>query len=62
MPKTRRKQRYDKIEAQAQALYHAQTRAWSGTAWAWTKASDEVKEKFREHARNGTHPPLPGEG
>lgn len=51
---------YEKdIEKAAQELYHAQTRAWSGSAWAWTKASDEVKEKFRAHARAGTRPPLP---
>ena len=51
----------DEIEEKAKALYAAQTRAWSGTVWAWSKASDEVKEKFRAHARAGTHPPLPSE-
>lgn len=49
------------IEKKAQELYHAQSRAWSGTAWAWSKASEDVKEKFRAHARAGTHPPLPAE-
>ena len=49
------------IEKRAQELYHAQTRAWTGTAWSWTEASDEVKEKFRAHARNETRPPLPEE-
>ena len=51
----------DDIEKKAADLYRAQSKAWSGNEWPWSKASDEVKEKFRAHARNGTHPPLPAE-
>lgn len=47
------------IEKQAQELYHAQTRAWSGSAWSWTEASEEVKAKFRAHVLAGTRPALP---
>lgn len=47
------------LDLAAQKLYHEQTRAWSGVAWEWTKADEEVKEKFRAHVLAGTRPPLP---
>lgn len=49
------------IEQRAKELYWAQSLAWSGNKWDWSKASEDVKEKFRAHASAGTRPPLPAE-
>lgn len=48
-------------EERAKAIYARQTIAWTGNAWDWDKASEEVKERLRAHARAGTNPPLPTE-
>ena len=50
MPKTNEQRSTDAIEKQAQALYHAQTRAQTGAALSWGDASEEVKDRYRAAA------------
>lgn len=49
------------IESKAKEKFEAQTLAWTGNVWDWNAASEEVKERFRIHARSNTRPPLPAE-
>lgn len=49
------------IEERAKAIFETQTKGWTGNAWDWDKAGDEVQERFRAHARAQTRPPLASE-
>jgi hypothetical protein len=44
------------IEEIAERLYRDQSLAWSGKEWDWSNAVEEVKDRFRIHARNRTQP------